>query len=850
MNKRLIASLAASLCLGCLRAYAALVVGIADMCSETNRVSVKTTYVDAVAAAGNMPLVLPAQTNRAAVAQTLASVDMLLLCGGEDVEPCRYGTEPSPLLGEVNRRRDAWEFLLLDEAVKRRLPVFGICRGCQLINVYFGGTLWQDLPSERPGEVAHRDEDGHAIRIVAGSRLADCLGTDGLKVNSSHHQAVKDLAPGFKATAFAPDGVVEAIESETLPIAGVQFHPEKSYVMEGRGEFREIFANPLRLTGSGKVDAAALTVPLAYTNEAGEVLLYRRAESFGRAGVRPSPLVLFLHGAGERGSDNAAQLKHGVGPILDFFAERNEPVCLLAPQCPEGRKWVEVDWAAASHAMPPEASVSMRLALALVEKTIRTRNIDPSRVYVTGLSMGGFGTWDAISRRPDLFAAAMPICGGGDPRQAWRFREMPVFAVHGDADTVVPPARTREMVAALWKVGGRVSFIEYPGCGHGSWGPAYSDKELLGRFFGHTKKDALPCLSWLSRRTDEPDVWEADAGMLTPEAFLERVRQVGVALRRASAAAQVAVRRDKVKPEFAAALDAFGEGEEYVWRDGPAANPLKGMMDGPLLYAGSGRAVLVGEDGAVLRRWDGCGNIHCVRKTADHLYWSNGRLWRVPLAGGAPELVWRAVDEAGGGVLGFEMEPDGAIVMAVNSTCEIVELAPQAAFPSTAPRRERVRFKVDARDSAGKLPGRHARLRLVRKMSEGTYLVCCAGAACVREFDRKGRLVWEQPAPPFAFDCARRANGNTLVSHLDGVTEFTPDHRVAWSFRCADAPELKLANVCGIQERRNGNLVLGTWSNGSPAREKATICEITRDKKIVWSYAADDANSMTAFRVD
>ena len=254
-----------------------------------------------------------------------------------------------------------------------------------------------------------------------------------------------------------------------------------------------LLAAALAIAGAAvaEIDPLAATEPRAYTNEAGEVLLYR----CGRSGLRPSqkegekpmPLVLFLHGAGERGRDNAAQLKHGVGPILDFFAERNEPVCLLAPQCPEGRKWVEVDWAAASHAMPPEASVSMRLALALVEKTIRTRNIDPSRVYITGLSMGGFGTWDAICRRPDLFAAAMPICGGGDPHQTWRFRTMPVYAVHGRADTVVPTARSREMVTALWSVGGCVSYTEYPGCGHGSWGPAYADKELLGRFFGHVR---------------------------------------------------------------------------------------------------------------------------------------------------------------------------------------------------------------------------------------------------------------------------------------------------------------------------------------------------------------------------
>ena len=480
-------------------AAAPVVVGIADMCGTTNSVSVQATYVDAFARAGNTPLVLPAETNREVVARMLASVDVLLLCGGEDVDPSRYKTKPSPRLGEVNLRRDAWEWLLLDEAVKRRLPVIGICRGCQLINVYFGGTLWQDLPTERPGPVVHRGKGGHAVQVVAGSRLAGCLGSTNLMVNTSHHQAVKDLAPGFRVTAVAPDGVVEAIESDVLPVVGVQFHPEKLFVKKGRKEFREIFANPLKLTGRGKgVDAAALTTPCAYTNAAGEVLLYR----CGRSELRPSraatsaappagrgkaPLVLFLHGAGERGNDNAKQLKHAVGPILDFFARKGEPVCLLAPQCPEGRKWVEVDWSAPSHVMPAQPSDPLRLALELVDKTIREQDIDPARVYVTGLSMGGFGTWDALCRRPELFAAGMPVCGGGDPQQVARFRTVPVYAVHGGADKVVPTARSRAMVSALWGVDGRVLYTEYPGCGHNSWGPAFSDDALLTRFFSHTR---------------------------------------------------------------------------------------------------------------------------------------------------------------------------------------------------------------------------------------------------------------------------------------------------------------------------------------------------------------------------
>ena len=239
--------LAICLVMLCLQALGApVVVGIADMCMETNRVSILSTYADAFARAGNTPLVLPAETNRDVVARMLASVDVLLLCGGEDVDPSRYKTKPSPRLGEVNLRRDAWEWLLLDEAVKRRLPVIGICRGCQLINVYFGGTLWQDLPSERPGEVKHRGTHLHGVRIEGGSRLARSLGCEEMQVNTSHHQAVRDLAPGFRAVAFAPDGVVEAIESETLPVVGVQFHPEKLFVLKNRGEFRALFADPLK----------------------------------------------------------------------------------------------------------------------------------------------------------------------------------------------------------------------------------------------------------------------------------------------------------------------------------------------------------------------------------------------------------------------------------------------------------------------------------------------------------------------------------------------------------------------------------------------------------------------------
>ncbi len=601
------------------------------------------------------------------------------------------------------------------------------------------------------------------------------------------------------------------------------------------------------LAGGDMSTALAATSPCAFTNEAGEVLLYRKTTATTSTAA---PLVLFLHGAGERGSDNSAQLVHCVGPILDWFARKGQGVHLIAPQCENDRRWVETDWSSPAHTFQSIPSRMMRLALQLLEKTIREENVDPARVYVAGISMGGYGTWDAICRRPDLFAAAMPVCGGGDPHKAALIRNLPVLAVHGDADSAVPTIRSRDMVDALRRLDAPVRYIEYHRCGHNCWKPAFDDDALLEWLFSHRRADSVPRAPWLVRRADEPTSWEVSADGLTPAAYLERLRHTGAQLRRACPTAHVICRRDRVSADFAKALDAFGEGEEYEYRTAPSATTLTGRMDGPLLCAGYGRVYLLGPDGAEMASWNGCGNIHRVFKTTSHVWWSNGRIWRQALAGGAPELVYKAQNEVGGGVLGFTVEPDGSVVMAVNSMCEIVELAPPPPFPPNASFRVRRRFKVDARDDKGDTPGAHGALRMVRRTPQGTYLVCCASAAKVKEYSADGRLLWEQSAPPFTFDCLRRGNGNTLVSHLDGVTEFTPDHKAVWKISCSDFPELKLAYLCGLQERRNGNLVVGTWSNGSPARTNVTAFEVTRGHSIVWAHLSADANMMTALRVD
>ena len=216
------------------------VVGIADMCSTNALVGVRMEYAEAVWAAGAVPLVLPSTTNAATIAALVDRVDVVLLCGGEDVSPARYGAEPSPRLGKVNLRRDAWEFALLDEATKRRVPIFGICRGCQFLNVYFGGTLWQDVPSEFEGNPQHRLDGEHPITVAEGSRLHALFGGTA-SVNSRHHQAVKRVARGFKVAARSADGVVEAIEGVDYPAVGMQFHPEKMHRQRGATESLPLF---------------------------------------------------------------------------------------------------------------------------------------------------------------------------------------------------------------------------------------------------------------------------------------------------------------------------------------------------------------------------------------------------------------------------------------------------------------------------------------------------------------------------------------------------------------------------------------------------------------------------------
>lgn len=196
------------------------------------RVAVGDDYVRAIVAAGGTPVILPVVAEPPCIEQMVHSIDALLLSGGYDVAPSFFGKEPLPGLEVTCPLRDRFEIALLQQAVKRKIPVFGICRGLQLINVALGGTLHQDIPSLLPGAVQHYqksapDEVSHTVKIKSKTLLEAILGKNELLTNTLHHQAIDKLAPGLIASAHTTDGLVEAFEwKKELFLIAVQWHPE------------------------------------------------------------------------------------------------------------------------------------------------------------------------------------------------------------------------------------------------------------------------------------------------------------------------------------------------------------------------------------------------------------------------------------------------------------------------------------------------------------------------------------------------------------------------------------------------------------------------------------------------
>lgn len=232
---------------------------------------------------------------------------------------------------------------------------------------------------------------------------------------------------------------------------------------------------------------AELTRAAHHVSPTGGSLPYRLylPPEAGRGGRR-LPLLLSLHGAGSRGADNLAQLNHGFLPYLRY-CQAGEPAILVAPQCPEDRRWVDTDWSAPSHTMPAEPTPFLRMALELVDDLCRRYAVDPDRRYLSGISMGAYGVWDALPRRPRDFAGAVAVCGGGDAAQAAAISHVPVWVFHGDRDEAVPVRRSRDLVAALRAHRAPVRYTEYAGLGHNVWDPAFADPALPAWLFSQRR---------------------------------------------------------------------------------------------------------------------------------------------------------------------------------------------------------------------------------------------------------------------------------------------------------------------------------------------------------------------------
>ncbi|MCK9618603.1 MAG: prolyl oligopeptidase family serine peptidase [Lentimicrobiaceae bacterium] len=183
------------------------------------------------------------------------------------------------------------------------------------------------------------------------------------------------------------------------------------------------------------------------------------------------PLILFLHGSAERGNDPELLKKNGPPKMAE--EGREFPFVIISPQCPEGQWW------------------SVDVLDALLSKLLRRYRIDSNRVYLTGLSMGGFGTWEFAIKRPGRFAAIAPVCGGGDTIHIEKLKNVPVWAFHGAKDDVVPEARSREMVNALKRIGGNVIYTVYPEANHDVWTDTYNNPALYEWFLSHRRINTI-----------------------------------------------------------------------------------------------------------------------------------------------------------------------------------------------------------------------------------------------------------------------------------------------------------------------------------------------------------------------
>ena len=201
------------------------------------------------------------------------------------------------------------------------------------------------------------------------------------------------------------------------------------------------------------------------------------------------PLMLFMHGAGERGCGNEAQVEVALPHVFDDPDSPAYNSIIIAPQCPEDKQWVYTPWDKGNYTcVDVVESRELQAVIEIIKNVCNEYNVDKSRIYVTGLSMGGFASWDLMARHPRLFAAGMPVCGGGDPTRAKALAEIPIRTFHGFLDDVVPAEGTREMYSAVKAQGkGKITYTEFMDGDHAIWDRVYMNKTNIKWLFSQVK---------------------------------------------------------------------------------------------------------------------------------------------------------------------------------------------------------------------------------------------------------------------------------------------------------------------------------------------------------------------------
>ena len=242
------------------------------------------------------------------------------------------------------------------------------------------------------------------------------------------------------------------------------------------------------------VNALILSAGEDYTRKVflasdGDSLLYRVLEPQNPERGKKYPLVLFLHGAGERGNDNQSQLIHGSQMFLNPVNREKHPAFVLFPQCPSDDYWSFSKRPDSFEIMPEEEIMPpiIKNLKELLDHYLANPMIDKSRIYIMGLSMGGMATYDMVSRFPEIFAAAIPICGAVKAGRLEAAKDVKFRIYHGDADSVVPVECSRRAYRELKAAGADVEYFEFPGCGHGSWNPAFSRDDFMQWLFKQKK---------------------------------------------------------------------------------------------------------------------------------------------------------------------------------------------------------------------------------------------------------------------------------------------------------------------------------------------------------------------------